>query len=249
MSEAEVDSRLARQGLSPEQRRKIIALLRQDVCGLPDLVPVCRYYGAETIHKIQKYGWGEGRERGEAGVAAEMRLLEYGASQNLLRLYEKGTTDAFEDQLDNSRAKKGNLFSIRTEINVWFACSHDEQTLPISAAGLPWRKYRLTTCGTGLGVIVWVVIFGQQFGAEADLLFTHSRFARKVGLWWLTGAEPSICADSIINGSGNPACNSYAWQSGISWKFGANFSPPASVVSKGSASRLNQGFALTIVHQ
>lgn len=258
-SEAEVDAQLARQGLRPEQRRAIIGLMRQDVCRVPEMVPVCRYYGAETIYKVQRLGWtGRGREAvagrpaerpGNDIVIQQMRLMEYGAMRNLERLYgETGLSDAREAELNNAAGAARAAAGFSSQLSLWFACGTDERTL--TDTGPFWRQYRLTTCGLGLGYYWRIVIFKWEWSFEVATLLTHSRFARKVGVWWLTGSEPTICANSVLQWSGNLQCNSYSWSSPVS--FNANLvinSGPMSVVSMGSGARLNTGFVVTLVHQ
>ncbi|HVQ09608.1 MAG TPA: hypothetical protein VMS43_14350 [Allosphingosinicella sp.] len=255
-NEAEVDAELARRGLRPEQRRSIIAMMRQDVCRLPETAPACRYYGAETIYKVQRLGWARrGREAGpDTDVTMQqMRLLEYGASRNLARLYgEAGLTEARETELNNAgrgAARASAAAGFSQQFSQWFTCAANEQSLPILQTGT-WPRYRLTTCGWGLGSYTAIAIFNWKWSVEVDVLFTHSRFARFVGFWWLTGAEPTICANSIIDGYGNYTCNSYRWYSPVSFNTRITLnSNPVSVVSTGSGMRLNYSFGVTIVHQ
>lgn len=261
-SEAEVDAGLARRGVKPEQRRAIIAVMRQDVCRLSEMVSVCRYYGAETIYKLQKLGWGNTTGAASAAVAAasrseggllalQARLLEYGATQNLARFYgRKGTTDAQEAVLNNANRRAAKRLGFSTQLNVWFACRDDVRSLPATSLLPITRDYKLTTCGTGFGFVMAFSLFGWELRLETDLLLSHSRFARKVLLvWWPTGAEPYICADSVINGSGNQQCNNYSWSSPVSFKFDIFVNSTPSVVSVGTARRLNQPFSVSVVHQ
>ena len=254
LSEAEVDAGLARQGLRPEQRRSIIALMRQDICRLPEMVPICRYYGAETIYKIQRLGWArrarDGRPTDPPGtdvMVQQMQLMEYGGRRNLERLYgENGLSDAREAELNNAAGASRAAAGFSSGTNAWFACGTDTRTLP--QTGFP-QQYRLTTCGAGFGFFLRFAIFGVEWGFEWNLLVTHSRFARKVVLWLPTGAEPTICANSVLNGAGNLACNPHRWYSPPSFKQHSTTNLPMSVVSTGTAMRLNQPFNVTIVHQ
>lgn len=266
-SEAEVDSGLARQGLDPEQRRTIIGLLKQDVCQLPQMVPVCRYYGPETIYKVQKLAWegfpatgparGRPAERRPAGDLniLQMQLMDYGANRNLARLYgERGLTDAQEAQLNNSGSRQGDAAraaGVSTQLSVWFNCGTDQRNLPATTWMPITQEYRLTTCGAGFGFYMRIVIFKWSWSFEVDVLATHSRFARRVlGVWWATGSEPNICSNSIIQWSGNLQCNAHSWTSPVSFRSDSfTNSPPASVISTGSAVRLGTHFGVTVVHQ
>jgi hypothetical protein len=250
-----VDASLARRGLNPEQRRAIIAALKQDVCRMAGMAPICRYYGAETIYKIQKLSWA--REAMAAGPEANslaspsldlrMKLLEYGSSKNFQRLYPRGMSDGQKAALFSTGPAKFKWgVSFESRFSTWLSCSNDSASL---WGSLP-PEYNLVTCGAGFGFAMWITIFNWSWAQEWDALVTNSWFFRRVLLlWWPTGSEPDICSDSVINGSGNQKCNPNNWYSPPSPNFQSNGNPLASVVSKGSATRMGHGFSVNIVHQ
>lgn len=250
-SEAEVDATLTRRGIKPEDRRAIIELMKQDICKAANMAAICRYVGAETIYKIQKSSWGGGPLPSEgSSLDLQMQLLEYGTGKNLARIYAKGLTNAQEQALNGgaSSRKLGKLIDIERTFSAWYGCGQDEKAL--TDTGWFWQRYRLTTCGLGFGFRVVVALFGPKFSAETILLVSNSRFARNVGTWWQTGADPTICADSQIAGSGNQQCRNYHWLSPFSWNFKIILNaPPGSVVAAGKAVRLNQQFSVNLTFQ
>lgn len=244
-SEAEVDKMLADQGISSEDRKATIAMMRQDVCKQAEMIAICRHFGAETIYKVQKAAWASTDERSGRAVAA--RLMEYGASRNIAALSARGLSDAQEAQLFPVPTAAAAKLKIRFEsyFHTWLRCGNDTKTLSGSIPG----TYRLVTCGTGFGtgfeIVIWKWHYGYHFAAQ----LTDSIFLRRVLLlWWPTGSEPAICSNSIVGSASNNQCNNYDWYSPVSFT-GHGQSTTPSVYSVGTAKRLNVPFNVTIQFQ
>ena len=172
--------------------------------------------------------------------------MEIGIVRNLAELYgEKGLTDDAVAKLDGGGSKSGGTLK---SSGVFFGCTNDIRLLPTTNP-IYGRNYKLTNCGTGFGwrtafAIILPFVGEISFSLELDLLFSHSRFSRKIGpVWHLTGAEPHICTNSEIGFDPNPRCNSNSWSSPVSANVGFFVNQPIQpVIARGHAHRLGTEF-------
>ncbi len=247
----------------------IIKTFNSDICGFEDMKSACAYMGRDTLNKASNLAW----QASSAGASNEeimamiAPVMEYGISRNLENLYgEKGLSDEnfikLNDELglttDHSGLHERNKLPVgqsglldRKGLTQRLLClglrtAIDEQTIN-STNPLYGKKYRMVTCAAGFNWRFSIRLFFLKISAQVGTVVTHSRFARKILFWHLTGADPHICATANAMGNIKTKCNNYNWSSPVVFKANFLWNKPAGVVmAHGHAVKLGREFNTAI---
>ena len=242
---ATLESEVKEAGGNREDVDRLEKELASDVCKQEDLANFCALVGNDTIYKIRNLAFAQ-RDKGiapEAVITATLPLLEYGAAQNIAKLYGEGGMS--DENLAAKLKESGLRFDTERLLCAGLATAVDQKTL---AATNPiyGKEYRLVTCAIGMNWYKTIKIWPfPKLSVQLGWVWTHSRFARRVlALWHLTGADSHICAyANAMNTSYATPCAPYTWG-----KAGWAFSPilfnqaQLPVTAGGHADRLGQSF-------
>ena len=270
MTQEYIANAVKKGGGTSEDVKFLISTFETDICSFDDMKNICAYMGRDTLYKVSNVAWkakSAGASNDEiAKIVAP--ILEYGITKNLEELYgDKGLKDAdFEKltrQINRGTLKKRFRREGRRSIpnkrmeqmpqqkkgdgaSRWLCLGlkADADTQTISSTNpIYGRKYRLVTCAAGLNKRwAWRFLW-WDFSAQGGAVLTHSRFARRIGLWHSTGADSNICATGNALGNSQTKCNNYSWSTPVVIRARFIFNQPAGVVfAKGHAHKLGRQF-------
>lgn len=232
--------------------------VNKDICQDREIKALCAYAGAETIYKVSQMAYSIRFNGGSDDdvINAITPIFNYGITKNLEKLYGKeGLSNSDfakiyrEKGLDKGvrQERRGPLKLKKGDGNSRILClglntNVDTQTIS-STNPIYGRQYRLVSCSAGLNIRRSGQFLFWKWSAQAGFVFTHSRFARKIALWHLTGADKHICSYANALGNDVTKCNDYKWSSPTAIKARFLWNQPAGVVvARGHAHKLGRNF-------